>query len=62
MLFLFGAVLLVIGMGIFTLGVDMSMIPMGEARELALVHFWYWPHCESGLRSICVPCCWRFMM
>lgn len=29
-LFLFGAVLLVIGMGLFTLGVDMSMIPMGE--------------------------------
>ena len=29
-LFLFGAVLLVIGMGLFTLGVDMSMLPMGE--------------------------------
>ena len=29
-LFLFGALLLVIGMGFFTLGVDMSMIPMGE--------------------------------
>lgn len=29
-LFLFGAVLLVIGMGLFTMGVDMSMIPMGE--------------------------------
>ena len=29
-LFLFGAFLLVIGMGFFTLGVDMSMIPMGE--------------------------------
>ena len=29
-LFLFGAVLLVGGMGLFTLGVDMSMIPMGE--------------------------------
>ena len=29
-LFLFGAVLLVIGMGFFTLGVDMSMLPMGE--------------------------------
>ena len=29
-LFLFGAVLLVLGMGFFTLGVDMSMIPMGE--------------------------------
>ena len=30
-LFLFGAVLLVVGMGLFTLGVDMSMIPMGTA-------------------------------
>ena len=30
-LFLFGAVLLVVGMGLFTLGVDMSMIPMGDA-------------------------------
>ncbi|MEI3140680.1 MAG: DUF1538 family protein [Lawsonibacter sp.] len=29
-LFLFGAVLLVGGMGLFTLGVDMSMIPMGD--------------------------------
>ena len=29
-LFLFGALLLVFGMGFFTLGVDMSMIPMGD--------------------------------
>lgn len=29
-LFLFGALMLVFGMGFFTLGVDMSMIPMGE--------------------------------
>ncbi len=29
-LFLFGALLLILGMGFFTLGVDMSMIPMGE--------------------------------
>ncbi|MEM5781347.1 MAG: DUF1538 domain-containing protein, partial [Lawsonibacter sp.] len=29
-LFLFGAVLLTLGMGLFTLGVDISMIPMGE--------------------------------
>lgn len=29
-LFLFGAFLLIFGMGLFTLGVDMSMIPMGE--------------------------------
>ena len=27
-LFLFGAIMLVMGMGFFTLGVDMSMIPM----------------------------------
>ena len=35
-LFLFGAVLLVVGMGFFTLGVDMSMIPMGEGMGDAL--------------------------
>lgn len=29
-LFLFGALMLILGMGFFTLGVDMSMIPMGE--------------------------------
>lgn len=29
-LFLFGAILLIFGMGLFTLGVDMSMMPMGE--------------------------------
>ncbi len=29
-LFLFGAILLVVGMGLFTLGVEMSMTPMGE--------------------------------
>ena len=29
-LFLFGAMLLIMGMGFFTLGVDMSMMPMGE--------------------------------
>lgn len=29
-LFLFGAVMLVLGMGFFTLGAEMSMIPMGE--------------------------------
>lgn len=29
-LFLFGALMLVLGMGFFTLGADMSMIPMGE--------------------------------
>ena len=34
-LFLFGAALLVIGMGLFTLGVDMSMIPMGDGIGVA---------------------------
>ena len=29
-LFLFGAVLLIVGLGVFTLGVDMSMTPMGS--------------------------------
>ncbi len=29
-MFLFGALLLIFGMGLFTLGVDMSMIPMGD--------------------------------
>ncbi|MGN0430938.1 MAG: DUF1538 domain-containing protein [Lachnospiraceae bacterium] len=36
MLFLFGAVLLIVGMGFFTLGVDMSMIPMGEGIGVTL--------------------------
>ena len=35
-LFLFGAVLLVVGMGLFTLGVDMSMIPMGDGIGVAI--------------------------
>ena len=35
-LFLFGAVLLVAGMGLFTLGVDMSMMPMGEGVGVEL--------------------------
>lgn len=35
-LFLFGAVLLVAGMGLFTLGVDMSMLPMGEGVGVEL--------------------------
>lgn len=35
-LFLFGAILLVGGMGLFTLGVDMSMIPMGEGVGVAI--------------------------
>ena len=35
-LFLFGALLLVLGMGFFTLGVDMSMIPMGEGMGVQM--------------------------
>jgi hypothetical protein len=37
-MFLVGAALLVVGMGVFTLGVDMSMLPMGEGigEQLAL--------------------------
>lgn len=35
-LFLFGALLLIVGMGFFTLGVDMSMIPMGEGIGVQL--------------------------
>lgn len=35
-LFLFGALLLIVGMGFFTLGVDMSMIPMGEGIGVEL--------------------------
>lgn len=36
MLFLGGAALLIIGMGFFTLGVDMAMIPMGEGIGVQL--------------------------
>ena len=35
-LFLFGAILLVLGLGLFTLGVDMSMLPMGEGVGIEL--------------------------
>lgn len=35
-LFLFGALLLVIGMGIFTLGADLAMTPMGEGIGIEL--------------------------
>lgn len=35
-LFLFGALLLILGMGFFTLGVDMSMIPMGEGMGVQM--------------------------
>ncbi len=44
-LFLFGAVLLIVGMGFFTLGVDMSMIPMGEGIGVQL----------SKARKIIIP-------
>ena len=35
-LFLFGTILLVVGLGLFTLGVDMSMLPMGEGVGVEL--------------------------
>ena len=35
-LFLFGAILLIFGMGLFTLGADMSMIPMGDGIGIQL--------------------------
>lgn len=35
-LFLFGAILLILGMSLFTMGVDMSMIPMGEGIGVAV--------------------------
>ena len=35
-LFLFGAVLLILGMGFFNMGVDMSMIPMGEGMSVQM--------------------------
>ena len=44
-LFLFGALLLITGMGFFTLGVDMSMIPMGEGIGVQL----------SKARKIIIP-------
>ena len=35
-MFLFGAVFLILGMGIFTLGADMAMMPMGEKVEMCI--------------------------
>lgn len=35
-LFLFGALMLIVGMGFFTLGADMSMMPMGEGIGMQL--------------------------
>ena len=35
-LFLFGAILLVFGMGLFTMGVEMSMIPMGDGIGVSI--------------------------
>ncbi len=37
-MFLFGAVFLILGMGIFTLGADMAMMPMGEKVGASLTH------------------------
>ena len=37
MLFLFGAIILTIGMGFFSLGSEMAMIPMGEETGIRLV-------------------------
>ncbi len=36
LLFLFGALMLILGMGLFTLGADMAMIPMGEGIGVSL--------------------------
>lgn len=36
LMFLFGALLLIFGMGFFTLGADMAMIPMGEGIGVAM--------------------------
>ena len=36
LLFLFGALMLIFGMGLFTLGADMAMIPMGEGIGVSL--------------------------
>ncbi|MGN0506168.1 MAG: DUF1538 domain-containing protein [Lachnospiraceae bacterium] len=38
LMFLFGAILLIIGMGFFTLGADMAMIPMGEGIGVVMSH------------------------
>lgn len=35
-LFLFGALLLVLGMGLFTLGADLAMTPMGEGMGIEM--------------------------
>ena len=35
-LFLFGALMLILGMGLFTLGADMSMMPMGEGSGVEI--------------------------
>ncbi len=48
-LFLIGAVLLVLGMGLFTLGADLSMMPMGERVGAHLT--------KSKKLSILIPVC-----
>lgn len=35
-LFLFGALLLIFGMGVFTLGADLAMTPMGEGMGIEM--------------------------
>ena len=36
--FLLGGVMLIMGMGLFTLGSEMSMIPLGQAVEIGRAH------------------------
>ena len=36
MLFIFGAALLIIGMGFFSLGADIAMMPMGDGMEMCI--------------------------
>ena len=49
MLFLVGAVLLILGMGFFTLGVDMAMLPIGEQVGTQLA--------KSGRLVFIIPAC-----
>ncbi len=51
-LFLFGAVLLIVGVGMFTMGVDMSMTPMGSAIGVTM----------SRARHMAVPLAAAFVL
>lgn len=51
-LFLFGALLLIVGVGVFTLGVDMSMTPMGSAIGMYM----------SRARHIAIPLLVAFVL